>query len=116
MNVSIHVLDGVINNRVLKVTFQTIVGLQLIREDCATGLYVLAHLLLKFMLATVVHNLQANFTAALDHAHYGSLVFSACAGDFSSALGLVHVTRFLSYECLVNFYFTGQFSAGAEQF
>jgi hypothetical protein len=93
VDVPVHVLDRVIDNRVLKVAFETIVGLEFIGEDCATGLYVLPHPFLKFMLAPTIYNLQANVSAPLNHTHYSDLVIAASPGNNTSAARLVHIAR-----------------------
>jgi hypothetical protein len=108
VNVLVDVLDSVIDNRMLKVAFESVVRLQFISENRAASLYMLAHLFLKFMLAAIIHDLQANIAAAFYHTHDSRLVFAARARDLARTNVLVHVPRFAADKSFVDLNFAAE--------
>jgi hypothetical protein len=108
VDVFVHILDGVVDNRVLVVRLQTIVGKQFVGKDRGTSLDVLANVFLEFLLSAALDHEGSNFPAALDHAHGDGLVFSASAGNYSRTLRLMHIARFAADHTLVNFNFAGK--------
>ena len=111
MYIAVCVLDCMVDNRVLVVFAQTFVGLQFVGEDRCACLDVLADLLLKFLLAAVVHYEGSHVAAAFHHAHHDGLVLATSSGDDTLALRLVHVAGLATDEGLVHFDFTGQLAA-----
>jgi hypothetical protein len=108
VNVAVYVFHGVIDDGMLIVRFQPIVGLQFIGEDRATGLYVLSHLPLKFRLATAINYERADVTAPLHDSHNDGLIFTASASDDSRFLILVHVAGLPADEGLIYLDFARQ--------
>jgi hypothetical protein len=91
VNVPIRALHSVIDDHVLVVFTQPIVGLQFIGEDGRARLNVLADLLLQLGLAPIIDNEGSHVAATFQRAHDNSLVFAASAGDDTSAFPFVHV-------------------------
>jgi len=61
MNVPVHVLDGVIDDRVLIVALQSFAGFQFIAEDRRTRFNVFANMCLKFLLPSVINDHCTHF-------------------------------------------------------
>jgi hypothetical protein len=68
VNVSLGILDGMIDDRVLVVIRQTFVREQFIAEDRRSCFNVFTYPLLKFLLTTAVNNHRAYHSATLDRA------------------------------------------------
>ena len=81
MNVPISVLNGVVDDGMLVVFVQTIIGFQFIGKDSRTSFDVLPDLLLQFALASIVNYKGPNISAPLYHAHDNGFVFSASSGE-----------------------------------
>jgi hypothetical protein len=111
MNVTVCVLDSMVDNCVLIVCAQTFVRLQFIGEDRCACFDVLADLLLKFSLATIVYNEGSHVAAAFDHTHDYGFIFAASSSNDALTLRLVHVARFSTDESFVNFDFAREFAA-----
>jgi hypothetical protein len=83
---AINVFNGVIDNGVLVVVLQSFIRFQFIAEDDRTGFDMLRHLLLKFMLASVVYDHRSDVAAAFQHSHHYGLILPARSGDDTLAL------------------------------
>ena len=71
LDVSIRVLNGVIDDRVLIVCLQPFRRFQFVTEDSGPGFDLFVDVLLKFFLPAIVHHEGPNFPATLDHTHNG---------------------------------------------
>jgi hypothetical protein len=111
VDVPVHVLNGVIDDLVLKGIFEPVVGFQFVGKDSRACFDVLTDIFLKFLFASVVHNESPNVSAALHHAHHDGFIFAASAGDDALAFRLVHVARLTADEGLIDFHFTRQLAA-----
>lgn len=111
MNVSVRILDGVVNDRVLVVGVQAFIGQQLICEDSRARFYVVTHLLLQFFLSSALYYLRANPAATLHESHNYGLIFAASAGNYPFALVFVHESRKTTDHAFVNFDLARQFAA-----
>src|SRR5579885_165018 len=78
---AVRVLDRVVDDGVLVVFIQAVVGKKFIAENRRSSLDVLTHLFLNRFLASVIDYKSTNIAAALDHAHNDGLVFPASPGD-----------------------------------
>jgi len=110
VDVAVGVLDGVIDDGVLIVGFQTVVGEQFIGEDRGSGFNVITDVFLKFLLAPVVNYEGAHVAAALDHSKDDGFILAARPRDLLGAFGRVHVARFAADEGFVYFDFTAEFA------
>src|SRR5437667_11353071 len=79
MNVAVHVLNRVIDNSVIIVRIQSVVGLEFIAVDSCACFHMLTHLLLEFGSTAILYHHGADVSATLHHAHHDGLVFSASA-------------------------------------
>lgn len=111
VDIAICVFDGVIDDRVLEVLGQSVVGLQFIREDRRASFDMLTHLLLQFVFAAIVYDERSDVAAPFHEAHNYGLILSSSAGDNTLALRLVHVPRFSANESFVNLDFTAELPA-----
>lgn len=64
VNVAVYVFNRVVDDGVLIVGTQAVVGLQFIGKDCRASFDVLSDLFLKFPLTAVIYNHRSNVTAA----------------------------------------------------
>lgn len=111
VDVAVHVLDRVIDDLVLKVIFQTIVGFQLIGEDRCARFDVLFEIRLQSFLLAVIQDYCANVAATLQHSHDNGFILATRTGDDAGLFVFVHIPRLAADERFIHFYFTGQFAA-----
>ena len=111
MHIAVCVLDRVINNRVLVVGRQSVIGLQFIAEDAGASPDVLLDLGVKSLASPAIHDHGAGASAALQKPEDNSLILAACSGDLLCALVLVHVSRLAADKRLVNLDFAAQCAA-----
>ena len=102
VGIFIRVLDGVIDNGVLVILGQPIIGKQFVSEDRRARFDVLPYLALKFALAAILYDHRAHVAAAFQHSHNDSLVLSAGSGNDSLTLCLVHVAGLAANESLID--------------
>ena len=103
VNFTVRVFDSVIDDRVLVVRFQPIIGKQFIGEDCRASLYVFPDVLLKVLLSAVLYDHRPHVSAALQHPHNQSLILAAGSSDDALALRLVHVPSFAADKGFIYF-------------
>src|SRR6266700_112774 len=111
VNVAVHVFNSVVNDRVLVVRFQPVIGFQFVAEDCGASFDVPSNPLLKFRLVSLTDYHRPHLAATLYHSHYDGLVLAPRSGDSLCAFVLVHVARLAADESFVYFYFAGQLAA-----
>jgi len=106
VDVSVHVLDRMVDNSVLIVSAQTFIGFQFVAEYGRARFDVLANLRLQFLLAPIVYNHRPYVAAALHHAKDHGFIFPASASDNPVPFRLVHVTGLATDKSLVYFHLT----------
>ena len=112
MNIPVYVFDRVVDDFVLELLGQAIVGRQFIGEDCRARFNVLLNVLLEFSLATVFNRHGANRSAALYHPEGDSLSGNAPRFFLCAALAiLVHIARLAADESFIRLDFTTELSA-----
>lgn len=111
MNVSIRVLDSVIDDRVLVVSLKPFVRFQFVTEDSRTSFNLFVDVLLKFFLPAIVNYEGPNFPTTLYHAHNDGLVFAASTSDALFAFRLVHIAGLPADEGFIYFDFPAQLAA-----
>src|SRR6266436_6434121 len=105
MNVAVHVLNRMIDDGVIVLGAQSLVGWQFIGENCSASFHMLTHLLLEFGAAAILYDHGANFSTTLQHSHDHRFVFSASASDDAGTFAVVHVAGLASDESFVNLNF-----------
>src|SRR2546425_5890564 len=103
MNFAVHVLNRMIDDSVIVVRIQSVVGFKLIAVDCRSRFHMLTNLPLQSSLTAVIHNKCPHVSPTLHHSHNDSLVFSACASNDAGTLAAVHIACFSADESFVNF-------------
>ena len=111
MDVSVRVLDSVIDDGVLIVCLQPFIRFQFVTEDSGPGFNLFVDVLLKFLFFAVVNHKGPNFPAALDHTHNDGLIFAAGTGDALFAFRLMHVPGLTADEGFIHFDFPAQLTA-----
>ena len=106
--VLIHVFDRVIDDRMLKVGFESLIGIQFVGEDGRACFDVLADVLLEFFLAPVFNHEGADIAAPLHHAHDHGFILTAGTSDLLRPLSGVHVAGFATDESLVDLDFPAE--------
>ncbi len=102
VNVPIHILHGMINNCVLILGRESIVGSQRVAKESGTGLNVLSNASAKFVLASRGHREGANVTTPLNYTKSDGFVFAASASDNSRSAPSMHISRFTADEAFVD--------------
>src|ERR1035438_6284805 len=100
-----------VDDLVLIVAFQPVVGFQFVAEDGRACFDVFTDIFLKFLFATIVHNESSNIPAAFHHAHHDNFVFAAGTCDFACAFVFVHIPCFAADERFVYFDFARELRA-----
>ena len=111
VDVSIYVLNGVVDYGVLVFVLQTVVGLQGIAENRGTGFDALPNDWLEFLLGTGRYVTGDNLTAPLYHPEYDLLAFWPTSRNLRFALALVHIAGLAADESFINFNFPAQHAA-----
>jgi len=111
VHVVVHVLHGVVDDGVLVVGIQSVIGKQFIGEDGRARFDVFTDLLLKFLLAAILYNHRPYVSAALHHSHDNNLVFSASPGDDALTLRLMHIAGLAADEGFVDLNLAAQLTA-----
>src|ERR1017187_4467328 len=91
VDIAPYVFYGVVDNSVLVIGFQTVIGLQCIAENCGTGFDALPDDWLKFLLGAGGYVTGDNLAAALYHPEHNLLAFRPASHDRRFALRLVPV-------------------------
>jgi hypothetical protein len=108
VNVAVCVLYSVIHNRVAILRGKPIVRLQGVAEQSATGLDILLHMLVEFVLSTVRDSESKDLAAALHHTKGDGFILTASACDGTFPAFAMHVAGFPADEGFVNLNLTGQ--------
>src|ERR1017187_4191480 len=108
VDVSVYVLDSVVNHGVLVMGFQTAIGLKGTAEKSRPGFAAFPDDWLQFLLSTGGYVIGYNLPAAFYHTEGNFLIRATRAGNLFGPLVLVHVARFAADEGFINFYFTTQ--------
>lgn len=108
VNVPMRVLYSMVYNCMFVLGVQAVVRLQRIAEESATGLYVLLHMLVKFLLAAIRNGESADLPATFNHSKCDGLILAASAGNDLLTTCAVHVPRFATNERFINFHFASQ--------
>jgi hypothetical protein len=103
VNVAVDILHGMVDNSVLEVRFQTIVGQEFITEDRRASLNTLANHALKFLLPASFNVIHDSLTAAFDHTKNNFFAVRSATLNFLRSLGFVHVPRLAADESLIDF-------------
>src|ERR1017187_54890 len=112
MHVAIHVLHGMIDNGVLVVFAQSVVGLQFIAEDCCASFYVFTDKRLKGLPLASIHVAGDHLAATLHHAEYNLLAFGPATLDLFGPLCSVHIPSLATDEGFINLDFPAKLSSG----
>lgn len=102
VDVSISVLNRVVNHGVFVIRGKPIVGLQRIAEQCATGLNVLLDVLVEFMLPASRDCERSDLPATFHHSQSDSFVLAASAGNDLLTARPMHVAGLAAYKRFVN--------------
>lgn len=105
VNISVYVLNGMIDDGVLVVCAQSIVRLQFIAEDCCARFDVLTDLRLQFWLASAIYYKRSDIAATFHHSHNHGFIFAASSGNDARSFRLVHISRFAADEGFIHFHF-----------
>jgi hypothetical protein len=103
VHVAIYVFNGMVDDGVLVVVRQAIVGKQFVREDSGTSIYALANRALKLLLLAVLDVVYNNLATTLDHSEYDLLTFWPASLNHFRSLGFMHVAGLAADERLINF-------------
>lgn len=106
VHATVNVAFRVVNDLVLEpLVLEQVVGIQRIGVDGAMGFDVTANLGIQYRLAAIGDDGSANLSAALQHAHDGSLILAASFSNAATALVRVHEASGTTDESLVHFDF-----------
>lgn len=111
VNIAVDVFDGVIDDGVLVVGLQAVIGLQFVAEDRGSGFDPFPDQGFKVSPLAAVYMTSNHLPAALDHPEHNFLTLRAAAGDDTLTLRRVHVSRFATDKGFVYFDFAGEFAA-----
>jgi hypothetical protein len=102
VNGTVNVLNSVIDYFVCVVTFETLVGKQLIGIKSGASLNALLDFILKDSLFPVLNNNRLDVSTAFNKSNHGGFVLSSCSGDSASALRDMHIPRLAADKRFVN--------------
>lgn len=103
MDVSVDVFNGVVDDGVLVVRLQSIVGQQFVTEDRRARFDVFTDRALKFFLCSRFNMHDANVAAAFHHTEHDLFAISAATFDLFRPLPLVHIASLLANERFIHF-------------
>src|SRR5690349_20398219 len=90
VNLAVYVLNRVIDDSVIIVRTQTVIGFKFVAVDRGASFDMLSNLSLQSRLSAVIHDEGANISTALHHAHDHGFIFSTSASDDAGTLAAVH--------------------------
>ena len=106
VDLPVNVAFGMVHDAMLEVlVLQHIVGREIVRVDRGVGLDVTVNLRFNNVSAASRNYGSANFAAAFENAHDGSLVFAASGSDSPLVFFRVHIASFAADESLIYFDF-----------
>jgi hypothetical protein len=108
VDVAVHILDSMVNNSVLEVSLQTIVGQKFVTEDRGASLNALTNDALKLLLPASLNMVNYNLAATLDHSKYNFFAIRATTLDFLRTLSFVHIAGLAADESLIDFDFASE--------
>jgi hypothetical protein len=108
VDVAVHVFDSVVDDGVLVLRLQAVVGFQFVAEDCGASFDALTNNRLKVFLLAGPYVPYYDLAAALHHSERDFLTLRAASSNDALTFRLMHITRLAADEGLVNFDLTGQ--------
>src|SRR5471030_723495 len=108
VNVAIHVLNGVVDDGVLIVRLQAIVGFQFIAEYRRARFDAFADQRLKLILLSGINVTGDYPPAALHHSEHNLLAVRSATMNLCGPLASVHIPRLAADEGFVNLYFAAE--------
>jgi hypothetical protein len=108
VNVAVNVLDGVVDDLVLIVGIQTVIGEQFIAEDGRASFDALADCALKFFLTASLNVVNNNLPATLNHSEHNFFPVRPATLNFFYSLALVHVPRLAADKGFIDFDFASE--------
>jgi hypothetical protein len=103
VNLPINIALGMVNRLVNEIHIQSLLGQKRIGIDRALCFDMCANLPLQMVLATERNDSGSNFAPALQHSHYGQLVFDSTFCDYPLAPAPMHEPRSAADESLIHF-------------
>lgn len=103
MNIPVHILNRGVDNGVLEIIGQSLVGETLVGEDDRASLDLFTDLLLELFPASALDNSGTNFASTLDHPEHHGLVLAARVSDAFAGLRGVHVAGLAANEVFIDF-------------
>lgn len=108
VNVPVRVLNCMIDDLMLEVRRQAIIGPKRVAKQRATGLHILAQVAMQFMLTARRNSEGTYLPAALNHSKRNGFILAARSGNDFRAARAMHISGLASDETLINFDFARQ--------
>ena len=109
VNRSLHIRHRMIDDFVGVLTFQAVVGLQLIAVQSRARFNALLNLILKCFLSSIFDYNSLDFASALKESHDHRFAFAASARNPAPPLSDVHIAGLAADESLIDFDFAREF-------
>src|ERR1019366_5095133 len=104
MDISINVLDGMVNDLMEEFSLKSVIGCQRVSMQGGPSRYATLYQALKGSLLAVGNDGRLDYPSALQESHDCGFVFPSRSANGSVALVLVHVPRLATNERFVDFY------------